>query len=92
MVPQKHGEASKSNYNSCFYIATNVYPNFGEGLDSQTIKKRLNVFEKKSLKHKDTSVTGKSFYDKPIYIGGGSSTPTTCKTNSLRQRLTVERL
>ena len=59
MVPQKHGEASKFIYNSGFYITTNVYPDFGEGLDGQAIKKRLNVFETKSLKHKDTSVTGK---------------------------------
>ena len=59
MVPQKHREASKFIYNSGFYITTNVYPDFGEGLDDQAIKKRLKVFETKSLKHKDTSVTGK---------------------------------
>ena len=58
-VPQKHGGASKFIYNSGFYVTTNVYPNFGEGLDDQAIKKRLKVFETKSLKHKDTSVTGK---------------------------------
>ena len=93
MVPQKHREASKFIYNSGFYITTNVCPDFGEGLDGQAIKKRLKVFETKSLKHKDTSVTGKLwfFYDEPIYIWSGSSTPTTCKTNSLWQRLTVER-
>ena len=70
MVLQKHKEASKFIYNSGFYITTNVYPDFGERLDGQTIKKRLKVFETKSLKHKDTSVTGKLpfFYDKPIYI------------------------
>ena len=84
MVPQKHGETSKFIYNSGFYITTNVYPNFGEGLDGQAIKKRLKVFETKSLKPKDTSVTGKLlFYDKPIYVGSGSSTPTTCNTKSL---------
>ena len=36
-----------------------MYPNFGEGLDGQAMKKCLKVFETKSLKHKDTSVTGK---------------------------------
>ena len=60
MVPQKHRQASKFIYNSGFYITTNVYPDFGEGLDGQAIKKRLKVFETKSLKHKDTSVTGSS--------------------------------
>ena len=59
MVPQRHREASKFIYNSGFYTTTNVYPDFGEGLYSQAIKKRLKVFETKSLKHKDTSVTGK---------------------------------
>ena len=59
MVPQEHREASKFIYNSGFYITTNVYPNLGEGLDCQAIKKPLKVFETKSLKHKDTSVTGK---------------------------------
>ena len=62
MVPQKHREASKFIYNSGFYITTNVYPDFGEGLDGQAIKKRLKVFETKSLKHKDTSVTGKLLF------------------------------
>ena len=84
MVPQKHREASKFIYNSGFYITTNVYPNFGEGLDGQAMKKCLKVFETKSLKHKDTSVGKLCFFNnKPMYIGGGSSTPTTCKTNSL---------
>ena len=59
MVPQKHRKASKFIYNSGFYITTNVYPDFGEGLDGQAIKKRLKVFETKSLKRKDTSMTGK---------------------------------
>ena len=62
MVPKKHREASKFIYNSGFYITTNVYPDFGEGLDGQAIKKRLKVFETKSLKHKDTSVTGKLLF------------------------------
>ena len=59
MVPQKRRKASKFIYNSGFYITTNVYPDFGEGLHGQAIKKRLKVFEIKSLKHKDTSVTSK---------------------------------
>ena len=59
MVPQKHREASKFICKSGFYIITNVYPGFGEGLDGQAIKKRLKVFETKSLKHNNTSVTGK---------------------------------
>ena len=59
MVPQKHREASEFIYNCGFYITTNVYSNFREGLDAQAIKKRLKVFETRSLKHKDTSVTGK---------------------------------
>ena len=59
MVLQKHREATKFIYNSGFYITNNVYPDFGEGLYSQAIKKRLKVLETKSLKHKDTSVTGK---------------------------------
>ena len=62
LVPQKHREASKCIYNSGFYITTNVYSDFGEGLDGQEIKKRLKVFETKSLKHKDTSVTGKVLF------------------------------
>ena len=91
MVSQKHREASKLIYNSGFYMTTNVNPNFGEGLAGQAIKKRLKVFETKLLKHKDTSVTGKRhFFDKPMYIIRGSSTPATCNTNFLRQRLTVE--
>ena len=80
MVPQKHREALKFIYNSGFYIAINVYPNFGEGFDGQAIKKRLKVFQTKSSKHKDTSVTDelRVFFDKPIYIWGGSGTHTTC--------------
>ena len=62
MVPQKHREASKFIYNSGFYITTNVYPDFGEGLDGQTIKKCLKVSETNSLKHKDTRVTGKLLF------------------------------
>ena len=59
MIPQQHREAPKFIYNSGFYITTNVCPDFGEGLDGQAIKKHFKVFETKSLKNKDTSVTGK---------------------------------
>ena len=59
IVPQKHREASKFICSSGFYITTKLYSNFCEGLNGQAIKKRLKVFETKSLKHKDTSVTGK---------------------------------
>ena len=59
MVLQKHREASKFIYNFDFYITINMYPDCGEELDGQAIKKRLKVFKAKSLKHKDTSVTGK---------------------------------
>ena len=59
IVPQKHRKVSKLISNSGFYITTNVYPDFGEGLDGQVIKKRLKIFETKLLKHKDTSVAGK---------------------------------
>ena len=62
MVPQKHREASKFTYNSGFHITTNVYPDYGEGLDGQAIKKPLKVFETKSLKQKGTSVTGKLLF------------------------------
>ena len=66
MLPQKHREARKFKHNSGFYITTNVYPDFGEGLDGEAIKKRLKVFETKSLKRKDHTVTGKS--SKVFYI------------------------
>ena len=69
MVPQKQRETSRFIYNSGFYITTNVYLEFGEELDGQAIKKRLMVFETKSLKHKDTSVTGKlHFFMINLYI------------------------
>ena len=60
-APQKDREASKFIDNSGFYITTDVYPDFGERLDSQAMKECLKVFETKSLKHKDVSVTGKRF-------------------------------
>ena len=91
MVPHKHREASKFIYNSGFYITTNVYPNFGEGLDGQAIKKRLKVFETKSLKHKDTSVTGKfCFFLTNQYIIEVDLVHIQHVANFLRQRLTVE--
>ena len=91
MVPQKHREASKFMYNSAFYITTNVYPNFGDGLGGQAIKKRLKVFEKKSLKHKDTSVTGKlRFFLINQYILEVDLVHIQQVTNFLRQQLTVE--
>ena len=59
MIPQKHREASNFIYNSGFYMSTNVYPNVGKWLGVQAIKKHLKVFERKLLKHKDTSVAVK---------------------------------
>ena len=91
MVPQKHREASKFIYNSGFYITTNVYPNFGEGLDGQAIKKRLKVFETKSLKHKDTSVIANfHFFLINQYIFERDLVHIKHVTDFLRQRLTVE--
>ena len=58
MVPQKHKEASKYIYNSGFFITTNEYPDFGEGVDAEAIKRRLNIFHTKALKRKNNSVTG----------------------------------
>ena len=82
MVPQKHREASKFIYNSGFYITTNMYPDFGEGLDGQAIK---------SLKHKDTSVTGKlRFFLINQYIFEVDLVHIQHVANFLRQQLTVE--
>ena len=91
MVPQKHRGASKFIYNSGFYITTNVYPDFGEGLDVQAITKRVKVFETKSLKDKDTSVTGKlHFFLVNQYIFEVDLVHIQYVTNFLRKRLTVE--
>ena len=91
MVPQKQREVSKFIYNSGFYITTNVYPDFSEGLDGQAIKKLLKVFETKSLKHKDTSVAGKlRFFLINQYIFEVDLAHTQHITNFLRRRLTVE--
>ena len=90
-VPQKHSEASKFIYNSGFYITTNVYPDFGKGLDGQAIKKRLKVFETKSLKHKGTSVTGNlRFFLINQYIFEVDLVHIQHVANFLRQRSTVE--
>ena len=92
MVPQKHREASKFIYNSGFYISTNVYPNFGEVLDGQEIKKRLKVSETNSLKHKDTNVTGYLRFfmiNQYIYLRW-DLVHLQHVTNFLRQQLTVE--
>ena len=61
MAPQKDREAPKFIDNSGFYITTDVHPDFGGRLDGQAIKECLKVFETKSLKHKDVSMTGKRF-------------------------------
>ena len=91
MVPQKHREVSKFIYNSGFYITTNAYPNFGEGLDAQAIKKGLKVFETKSLKHKDSIVTGHlRFFLINQYILEVHLVHKQHVTNFSRQRLTVE--
>ena len=58
-IPQKHKGGLRVKYNSGFYIATNVYPDFGNETDNVAIKKRLEVFHTKSLAfNKDNSVTG----------------------------------
>ena len=62
MVPQKHRDAKKFIYNSGFYITTNEYPDFGDGLDGEAIKKRLKIFHTKSLPRKDLSVTGTDYF------------------------------
>ena len=91
MVPQKHSEASKFIFNSGFYITANVYPDFCEGLDGHAIKKCLKVFETKSLKHKDTSVTGKlRFFLINQYIFEVDLVHIQHVANFLRQQLTVE--
>ena len=58
MVPQKHKQASKFVFKSGFFITTNIYPDFGSGLDADAIKSRLAIFQTKSLRNKDTRVTG----------------------------------
>ena len=57
-IPQKHKEGLRIKYNSGFFIATNVYPDFGKEEDCVTIRKRLEVFQSSSLPRKDGSATG----------------------------------
>ncbi|XP_066929136.1 uncharacterized protein [Clytia hemisphaerica] len=57
-LPQKHKEGLRVNYNSGFFITTNVYPDFGNEIDNEAIRKRLDVFQTSSLKRKDPSVEG----------------------------------
>lgn len=65
MVSQKYKEASQFIYNPGFYVMIKMYPDHGEGLEGQAIKKRLKIFETKSLKQKNISVTGKlDIFDK----------------------------
>ena len=78
MVPQKHKEAKKFIYNSGFYITTNIYPDFGEGLDGEAIKKRLKIFETKYWKQKDTSVTGNSWIMLLYFLRGRGIMSETC--------------
>ena len=59
MLPQKHKEAVRVKYNSGFFITTNVYPDFGNEVDCQAIRKRLCTFETKTLPKLDKTVTGK---------------------------------
>lgn len=65
MVSQKYKEASQFIYNPGFYVMIKMYPDHGEGLEGLAIKKRLKIFETKSLKQKNISVTGKlDIFDK----------------------------
>ena len=61
-IPQKHKGGLRVKYNSGFYIATNVYPDFGNEVDCVAIRKRLEVFQTKSLRKKDNSVSGKLYH------------------------------
>lgn len=62
-LPQKHKEGLRVNYNSGFFITTNVYPDFGNEIDNEAIRKRLDVFQTSSLKRKDPSVEGELIID-----------------------------
>lgn len=61
-IPQKHKEGLRVKYNSGFFIATNVYPDFGKQEDCDAIRKRLEVFQTKSLPRKDGSATGMKYF------------------------------
>ena len=68
-LPQKHKSGLRVNYNSGFFITTNVYPDFGNERDNEAIKKRLEVFQTSSLKRKDPTVAGKkSTFDYPEVV------------------------
>jgi len=67
VVARKHKEPLKFCYNSGFYITTNEYPDFGPGVDSVAIRKRLSVFNTKALPRKDNNATGKCTYHRPPY-------------------------
>jgi len=58
-LPQKHKEASRVKYNSGVFITTNVYPDFGHAHDNEAIRRRLDVFQTKSLRKTDGSVNSK---------------------------------
>ncbi|XP_057304369.1 uncharacterized protein LOC130641548 [Hydractinia symbiolongicarpus] len=57
MIPQKHKEPARFQYNSGFFITTNIMPDFGNGVDGEAILRRLEVFETKTLRVKDNSIT-----------------------------------
>ena len=61
-IPQKHRDGIRVKYNSGFFIATNVYPDFGHQTDCDAIRKRLEVFQTISLRRTDGSVTGESIF------------------------------
>lgn len=57
-VSVKHQTGVKVRYTSGFFITTNVYPDFRNQSVCDAIRKRLSVFNTKSLKKKDGGVTG----------------------------------
>lgn len=59
MIPQKHKEATKVQYNSGFFITANLLPDFGNGVDGDAVMSRLEIFETKSLPKKDLTITRK---------------------------------
>ena len=67
-VPQNHKNATRVKDNSGFYIATNVYPDFGNHTDCKAIRKRLEVFNTKSLQNKDSKVSGQLSFSHSMFI------------------------
>ena len=59
LLPQKHKEAVRVKYYSGLFITTNVYPDFGNPIDCEAIRKRLAVFQTKALPKLDKNVGGK---------------------------------